>query len=243
MQVFLRALNLGADAGPNFELSCDQGLITPSVINKSNLISGISIDVPNSAKIIKITSTGIVKNSTFVSISDECSNDIPSTPVPTSTPTPTPIPTNTQTPTATPAPTATPTNTPTLTQTPDEPYDPWPPISTIDFPRQSAENIFNLNVGDEFTINLIGKQITFQVLSKQVYDDSSIFIGAIEAVLNENQDPYIGSFSSDPASENLIRFTITRRKSTEIYSYNNYDSSTYSIISEYKQDQFFIKCK
>lgn len=237
MQVFLHAPNLGADAGPEFELFCEEGNVAPNLINRLQLISGVNISVPDSAKIIKITSTGIVKNSVFVSIDNNCSNG--SSPTPTATPTPTP------TFSATPVATATPTLTPTITATPTstEPYNPWPAISTIDFPRQSAENIFNLNVGDAFTINLINKQINFVVSLKKIYEeDSSIFISAKEVTTSKPELAYVGSFSSVPANKNLIKFFIRNEVSDEAFSYKSFNDSNSSKISEYKKAQFFIQC-
>ena len=102
MRVLLQVQSLGADAGPNFQLTTNVGSVSPSIATKSQLVSGIEVTVTDNATTITIASLGACSSSSTVSIVNDCVGE------PTATPTATP----TETPIATPTPTATPIATP-----------------------------------------------------------------------------------------------------------------------------------
>jgi len=54
---------LGADLGPNFNLTADVGTVTPSTATKSELTSGKGVSVDDLATEVTITSTGTCTNS------------------------------------------------------------------------------------------------------------------------------------------------------------------------------------
>jgi hypothetical protein len=54
---------LGADLGPNFNLTADVGSVTPSTATKSELTAGKSVSVDDLATEVTITSTGTCTNS------------------------------------------------------------------------------------------------------------------------------------------------------------------------------------
>lgn len=53
---------LGADLGPNFNLTADVGSVTPSTATKSELTAGKSVSVDDAATSVTITSTGTCTN-------------------------------------------------------------------------------------------------------------------------------------------------------------------------------------
>jgi hypothetical protein len=59
---------LGADTGPNFNLTADVGSVTPSTATKSELLAGKFVDVNASATQITVTSTGICTTSIILNI-------------------------------------------------------------------------------------------------------------------------------------------------------------------------------
>lgn len=59
---------LGADLGPNFNLTADVGTVTPSTAILSDLLSGKSIVVDNSATQVIVTSTGTCTNALTINI-------------------------------------------------------------------------------------------------------------------------------------------------------------------------------
>ena len=54
---------LGADLGPNFNLTADVGSVTPSTATKSELVAGKSVSVDDLATQVTVTSTGTCTNS------------------------------------------------------------------------------------------------------------------------------------------------------------------------------------
>ena len=62
---------LGADLGPNFNLTANAGSVTPSSATKSQLTTGIFVDVDPSATQITVTSTGTCTNSIVLNISGQ----------------------------------------------------------------------------------------------------------------------------------------------------------------------------
>jgi hypothetical protein len=62
---------LGADLGPNFNLTADVGSVTPSSVTKSQLTAGIFVDVDPSATQITVTSTGTCTNSIVLTITGQ----------------------------------------------------------------------------------------------------------------------------------------------------------------------------
>lgn len=130
----------GLDTGP-FDLYSDIDGFTTAIqtgVNKSNLISGYSINVPNGTTIVRVKSNSYCTN--YI--------DIPfptATPTPTPTNTQTPTPTNTQTPTntltATPTPTNTQTPTNALTATPTPTPTNLPLTNTIYYSTNSASDV------------------------------------------------------------------------------------------------------
>ena len=69
--VTLNTLELGSSLGPNFNLTADVGSVTPSSATKSELLSGIFVDVDPSATQITITSVGVCTNSLVLTISGQ----------------------------------------------------------------------------------------------------------------------------------------------------------------------------
>jgi hypothetical protein len=53
---------LGADLGPNFNLTADVGSVTPSTATKSELLAGKSVSVDDLATQVTVTSTGTCTN-------------------------------------------------------------------------------------------------------------------------------------------------------------------------------------
>ena len=53
---------LGADLGPNFNLTADVGSVTPSTATKSELTAGKSVSVDDAATQVTVTSTGTCTN-------------------------------------------------------------------------------------------------------------------------------------------------------------------------------------
>ena len=68
MLVTLQITTLGADLGPNFNLTANVGSVSPSTATKVQLQNGIVVTVNDSATQITITSTGTCTNSTVVNI-------------------------------------------------------------------------------------------------------------------------------------------------------------------------------
>jgi hypothetical protein len=95
---------LGADLGPNFNLTANVGSVTPSTATKTELTTGINVSVDDAATQVTITSTGTCTNALTLNISG-----IPTTT--TTTTTTTEAPTTTTTTTTTEAPTTTTTTT------------------------------------------------------------------------------------------------------------------------------------
>ena len=62
---------LGADLGPNFNLTANVGSVAPSTATKSQLTTGIFVDVDPSATQITVTSTGTCTNSIVLNISGQ----------------------------------------------------------------------------------------------------------------------------------------------------------------------------
>ena len=62
---------LGADLGPNFNLTANVGSVTPSTATKSQLTTGIFVDVDASATQITVTSTGTCTTSIVLNISGQ----------------------------------------------------------------------------------------------------------------------------------------------------------------------------
>jgi hypothetical protein len=93
---------LGADLGPNFNLTSNVGSVTPSTATKTELTTGKSVSVDDAATQVTITSTGTCTNALTLNISG-----IPATTTTTTTTTTTAAPTTTTTTTTTEAPTTT----------------------------------------------------------------------------------------------------------------------------------------
>lgn len=69
MNVTLRLNSgLGADLGPNFNLTANVGTVTPSTATLTSLLAGTVITVDNSATHVIITSTGACTNSLNLAI-------------------------------------------------------------------------------------------------------------------------------------------------------------------------------
>jgi hypothetical protein len=56
-------IGLGADLGPNFNLTANVGSVTPSTATKSELLAGKSVSVDDAATEVTVTSTGTCTNS------------------------------------------------------------------------------------------------------------------------------------------------------------------------------------
>jgi hypothetical protein len=92
---------LGADLGPNFNLTADVGSVTPSTATKTELTSGKSVSVDDAATQVTVTSTGTCTNSITQTI--PCAGGTTTT-TSTTTTTTTAAPTTTSTSTTTAAP-------------------------------------------------------------------------------------------------------------------------------------------
>jgi hypothetical protein len=60
---------LGADLGPNFNLTANTGTVTPSTATKTELLAGKSIVVDIAATSVTVTSTGACTNNLTLTIS------------------------------------------------------------------------------------------------------------------------------------------------------------------------------
>jgi hypothetical protein len=89
---------LGADLGPNFNLTANVGSVTPSTATKTELTTGKSVSVDDAATQVTITSTGTCTNALTLNISG-----IPATTTTTTTTTEAPTTTTTTTTAAPPA--------------------------------------------------------------------------------------------------------------------------------------------
>jgi hypothetical protein len=62
---------LGANLGPNFNLTADVGVVTPNTATKTQLLDGIQVEVDNSATQVTVTSTGSCTNAITINISGQ----------------------------------------------------------------------------------------------------------------------------------------------------------------------------
>lgn len=67
-QVNLSYDTLCSDLGPTFNLTSDVGIVTPSVVSRNDLITGILITVDSTATQITVTSNGVCINNNIVTI-------------------------------------------------------------------------------------------------------------------------------------------------------------------------------
>jgi hypothetical protein len=207
MYVNLKAPDLGIDLGPSFTLSSDFGSITPQLVTREELINGVHIGVESSAKLITITSVGVVSKGVIVSIMDNCGTEN-STPTPTPTTTATPTPTTT----ATPTPTATATPTPTST----EPDLTITPLRETPLSRDSLDYIFNLDIGQSFNFQLFEEVISFSISSKRVKENGTLIMIASR----EGVDTFSILLEKD-FSSGAIKFNIGSPLGGNIYRYNS----------------------
>jgi hypothetical protein len=61
---------LGANLGPNFNLTANSGTVTPLTATLNDLLAGYVVSVSSSASIITITSTGTCTNSLALPITN-----------------------------------------------------------------------------------------------------------------------------------------------------------------------------
>lgn len=59
---------LGADLGPNFNLTADVGTVSPSTVTKTELLAGVTVNVNSSATEVVVTSDGNCTNSLTIPI-------------------------------------------------------------------------------------------------------------------------------------------------------------------------------
>ena len=59
---------LGADLGPNFNLTADVGTVSPSTATKSELLAGLTVSVDGSATEVIVTSNSNCTNSLTIPI-------------------------------------------------------------------------------------------------------------------------------------------------------------------------------
>jgi len=59
---------LGSELGPDFDLTADTGVVSPSTATKTELLAGVAVVVDNGATQITVTSTGVCTNSLNLSI-------------------------------------------------------------------------------------------------------------------------------------------------------------------------------
>jgi len=244
MYVNLKAPDLGIDLGPSFTLSSDFGSITPQLVTREELINGVHIGVESSAKLITITSVGVVSKGVIVSIMDNCGteNSTP-TPTPTTTATPTPTATATPTPTSTPTPTPTTTATPTLTSTPTptptstEPDLRNTPLRQASLSRDSLDYIFDLNTGQSFNFQLFDQIISFSISSKRVKQNGSIVILALRENINTFSILLEKDFSSG-----AIKFNIGNPLEGNIYQYNSLNQENPQ-LKEWNRGSFIQICQ
>lgn len=108
---------LGANLGPNFNLTANVGVVIPLTATLSELLAGKIVDVDDLATQVTITSTGVCTNSVTQTI--PCAGTTTTTSTTSTTTTiPGPTTTSTTTTTTTPLPTTTTTSTTTSTTTP-----------------------------------------------------------------------------------------------------------------------------
>ena len=70
MQILL-TLNsgLGADTGPNFNLTANVGSVSPSSATKLELLAGVLVTIDNAATQVTVTSVGVCTTSVNISVS------------------------------------------------------------------------------------------------------------------------------------------------------------------------------
>jgi hypothetical protein len=259
MQVFLRVSQVGADAGPNFELYSDTGAVFPLAATKTQLLNGLILEVDSRASQITVSSSGGCAKSRTVIINKNCTAPtITPTRTPDITTTPTPTPTLTRTPTRTPDTTTTPTPTPTLTRTPTRTPDitttptPTPtrtPISTptpdlrntplrqASLSRDSLDYIFDLNTGQSFNFQLFDQIISFSISSKRVKQNGSIVILALRENINTFSILLEKDFSSG-----AIKFNIGNPLEGNIYQYNSLNQENPQ-LKEWNRGSFIQICQ
>ena len=71
---------LGADTGPNFNLTANVGTVTPSSATKSELIAGKQVTVSDTATQITVTSVGTCTTSINLTITGQTTTTTTSTP-------------------------------------------------------------------------------------------------------------------------------------------------------------------
>jgi hypothetical protein len=127
-RVYLKAQSATASSGPNFNVVPDVGAAIPSQITRTQLLSGVIIEVDQAATTLNLISVGGTCTDSFnVVIQKDPVNCLPVGD--TNYPTPTATPSVTTTPTATPSVTTTPTATPEPTACPPQPSPtPWPVV-------------------------------------------------------------------------------------------------------------------
>ena len=59
---------LGADLGPNFNLTANTGLVTPSTATKTELLAGKDVSVDPAATSVTVTSIGTCTNALTITI-------------------------------------------------------------------------------------------------------------------------------------------------------------------------------
>jgi hypothetical protein len=76
---------LGADTGPNFNLTANVGSVIPSTVSKSQLLNGIYVDVDSAATEITITSVGVCTTSLLLYITGQTTSTTSTTSTSTTT--------------------------------------------------------------------------------------------------------------------------------------------------------------
>ena len=61
---------LGADLGPNFNLTANTGTVAPATLSKTQLLAGYLVAVSDSATSITVTSVGNCTNSLNINITE-----------------------------------------------------------------------------------------------------------------------------------------------------------------------------
>jgi len=215
MFFLLKASAVGEDAGSNFELIANIGYLSPSIVTKSELISGILVFSEENATTVTVLSTGSCSNFITVPIVDECVGD----PSPTVTPTPTI--------------TATPTETPDE----DDSFSIYTPIREGDFTRDLIENVSDLDIGETFEIPVFDESVIFTLKSKQTRNDGTIFVKSSQT--NNEEDPYV-SIVSKRIIDNSLTIYIYKNKKLSVYgSYNGVETFK---IKEFEYSNFHATC-
>jgi hypothetical protein len=72
MNILLKSQLFEADDNILLKITSEDGEISPSIIEKQDLIDGIYVSIPDNSTYIRITSSGSIKKSVVIKVSEDC---------------------------------------------------------------------------------------------------------------------------------------------------------------------------